>query len=871
MLRKIERLLDGHPAAVEQIYSDPEEALAYMYQFWSAGLLKLGPETQTFFQKVKNFIARILGRVSKEMQDQIFADKVFRAFDAGVLSKDGPYTKPALTNGKSSPEVEVMQGSIRDAMLRAFEQNSEAHNQALDAIDKKWRNVVRNVGKLGFTAEAMMLATKNKNIIKIMREFNQETGTAMPTVDGKVNQPYFQGVNQHMNFYMNKLSNILTAYSPEDIELARKAMAGGRVATDRVAKEITEKLYAFNEEIFKYITSRKVMRLDELTHSWQPVERRKDYFPQVWNTDAVRDRPQEVVALLLKHNFKELSVIAANANLEVATEQWTPVGTMSRARKDEESTAPITEQQVAEAIVARMMEAGGHVDVGETSSELGISPVATSVNRRSLDFLTHPDYDEFKSHDMTAIMTSYVASMVKRAEYTKHFGPGGETLRDDFDAAILEEMGGDALVKKARKEHATALSEYLDAQYAAMDAKLRFTERRPSLRQIGLNLYTEEVGLKKAEAAHAKAVKDLEQAAKAIMAMEGTLGRDISPATRQVVSAITAYQTVRLLPTVLFSSINDVMGLVARGGTLNDAWKGFVRGMREVRLRWKDEKSTDTAALRAEEWGTVEAGSQMEALGQIYGSMYLTGAARRLSNSFFKWNGMEGWNRAMRIEASVVAERALTALAKHGYNKSDPAAVARVEALYGKGFDTANIKLDENGRLDASDPANQAAMTHWVQSAIMTPNAAQRTIWGSDPRMGPFWHLKQFAYTFHRVLLKGALEQAKLGNYRPLMVLALGYAPVTIAAGAVKEMMIPGDEPPWMKGGLGEYLSYGVSRAGVFGIPGMAYSSVSDDYGVNLLGPTVSQVANATTDNPVKTGLRALPFGSLLGRAAPAQ
>ncbi len=871
LLRKVERLLDGNPEAVKQINADPEEALAFMYQFWSAGLLKLGPETRTFFQKVKDYVAKVLGRLSKEMQDEVFVDKVFRAFDAGVLSKDGPYTKPALTDGTKRTGPEVMDGSIRDAMLRAFEQNSEAHEQALDAIDKKWRNVTRNVGKLGFSAEAMMLATGNKQIADIMSRFNQETGTAMRTVGGKVSQPYFQGVTQHNGVFMNRLSNILTAYSPEDIELARKAMATGRVATDRVAKEITEKIYALNDDLFDYITSRKVMRLDDMAHNWVPVEKRKNYFPQVWNTDAVRDKPQDVIALLLKHNMKELTAIAANANAEVAAKRKMPIGTVSRARLADESTHTITETEIAEAIVARLLQAGGYVDHDETTSDLGISPVATSVNRRSLDFVRHPDFDEFKSHDMTSIMTSYVSSMVKRAEYTKHFGPGGETLRDKFDAAVLEEIGGDKLVRAALKEHGKMLADYLSRQQDAVAANERFRERRPSLRVIGLELHTKEVGKDKVEVAHQKAVKDLEQAAKAIMAMEGTLGSDISPAARQVVSAITAYQTVRLLPTVLFSSINDVMGIVARGGELGDAWKALVRGMREVRLRWKDEKSTDSAAMRAEEWGTVEAGSQMEVLGQIYGSMYMTGAARRLSNSFFKWNGMEGWNRAMRIEASVIAERALTALAKHGYNKDDPAAVARVEALYGKGFDTADIKLDENGRLDSSDEANQAAMMHWVQSAIMTPNASHRTIWGSDPRMAPFWHLKQFAYTFHRVMLKGAFEQAKLGNYRPAMVLALGYAPVTIAAGAVKEMLIPGDEPPWMKGGLDDYLSYGVSRAGIFGIPGMTYSSISDDYGVNMLGPTVSQVVNATTDAPVETGLRALPLGTLLGRAAPAQ
>jgi hypothetical protein len=694
----------------------------------------------------------------------------------------------------------------------------------------------------------------------------------MQTAGGTSNQAFFPGVHQHMGIYMNRLSNILTAYKPEDLELARKAMASDKVPTDRIAKEIAQKLYALNEDVFKYITSRKVMRRDDDLHTWVPVEHRARYFPQVWNTEAIAKDPNKVAQLLLQHHMKELTAIAAEANKEVTNKKKLKKGSVSRDMLDSgDTTGTITEAMIADAIVARMMQSGGHVEHDETTSDLGISPAATSVNRRSLSWIDPEAFDEFKSKDMTSIMTSYISSMVKRAEYTKHFGPGGETLRDDFDRAVIEEMGGDKLLAATNKAFATALVEYENARQDAVAAGTPFRQKRPSLRGVGINLHTENVGLAKAEADVQEAVGALEQAAKAIMAMEGTLGSDISPATRKVVSAITAYQTVRLLPMVLFSSVNDIMGIVAQGGELKDAWKGLVRGLREVRLRWKDEKSTDTAALRAEEWGTVEAGSHMEVLGQMYGSMYMTGMARKMSNSFFKWNGMEGWNRAMRIEATAVAERALTGLARHGYDKTDKAAVARVAGLYGDNFDTSKIALTPEGRLDTTDAANQAAMMRWVSNAIMTPNAAHRTIWGSDPRMAPFWHLKQFAYTFHRVMLKGAYEQAKLGNFRPAAVLALGYAPVTIAAGAVKEMMIPGEEPPWMQGGLDDYLAYGVSRAGIFGIPGMTYSSVSDDYGVNMLGPTVSQVASVPFDEPVKTGLRAMPLGTLLGRMAPSE
>lgn len=860
MLRKLERHLDGHPEAIKQIMADPEEAAAFMYQFWNTGVLKLGPETQTLFQKVKAFFTKVLHKVSKEALDELEAEKLFQAFNDGALADN----------------------TTREAVLKAFEVNTEAHNKALDALDKYGREMVRTLGKFGFSAEAMLLATKNKSITRIMRHFNQEAGTAMGAETGK--QSYFDGYKQQMGIFMNRLENILTdkAYKPEDLELARKALATETEPTDRVAKQIVARIAKLNEELFNYVTSRHVVRWDHEKHDWVPVEHRKNYFPRVWNTDAIRDNAEKFREMLLKRHMKELRATAELANQEILEKRKLSKGHESRTQLDSGDPEIVTPEMIADAIITRLVR-GGHADLDETTSSLGMSPAATSVNRRSLSWIDDKLFDEFKSHDMTEVMTSYISSMVKRAEYTKHFGPGGEYLREEFDRALLEEMGGEALIKRAEVEYKGLVKLWEKRRAAAIKLGKKFTTPKPTLRRAGVAIHDvmlrEKAGkdversdesVAAAQADLNKALKSLEQAARGIMGMEGTLGADVSNGVRAVNSALMTYQTIRLLPMVLFSSINDVMGIVANGGELSDAWKALVRGMREVRLRWKDEKSTDIRAQRAEAWGTVEAGSFMDSLGQTYGSMYMTGNAKRLSDSFFKWTGMEGWNRAMRIEATAVAERALRGLQRVGFDKTDKAAVARWEALYGQGMDPSQIALDADGNLDLNNAKNQAAMMRYVNNAIMTPNAAHRTIWGSDTRLAAFWHLKQFSYTFHRVMLKGAMEQAKLGNFRPAMVLALGYAPVTIAAGAVKEMLIPGDEPPWMKGGLGDYLSYGVSRAGIFGVPGMTWSSVSDDYGVNLLGPTVSQVASVPFDNPVKTGLRALPAGSLLGRMAPA-
>jgi hypothetical protein len=97
---------------------------------------------------------------------------------------------------------------------------------------------------------------------------------------------------------------------------------------------------------------------------------------------------------------------------------------------------------------------------------------------------------------------------------------------------------------------------------------------------------------------------------------------------------------------------------------------------------------------------------------------------------------------------------------------------------------------------------------------------------GSDQHWAAFWQYKQFGYTLHRVMFEGVWEQAKPGNYSTMPTLGLGAIPVMIAADAVKEMLIPGDEPPWMKQGLGGMLEHGRQRAGIFGVPQLRRAGV---------------------------------------------
>ena len=818
LLREVSRLLDGHPEAQAQL-SDPEEALAYIYQFWKAGALKIGPETKTMFQKVSEYFRNVLGLVSDEMreqQDLLNADKILTAFDQGAYGNE----------------------TIRAGVMAAVNADVERQDAALKAVGEKWTTIVNKVGKLALPAEQVIEASGNKRLIKILRDFNQKTGDAM---DGKAS--FFEAVSASRNKFMLRLENVMAKADKKDLELARQHLVKGTDPSDPVVTAIVLKTREVLDDLYKFAAERQVARWDSETHEWVGLEYRKGYFTQAWSLDElVKSGPAFKKDLLATHNAELQAIV-------------------DRAIKADPKLV-VTVDDVAETILSRLLNSQGQVELDETTSDLGISPMASAVNRRSLDWLDKDVFDKYKEKDLVKIMSSYVSTMVKRAEYTDRFGRGGEGLRTAADEAVLEEIGGDELVNEAHTKLPKAIEEWRDQLSRGIEAAM------PTLRGVGEVAFAAKKGKDVLEAARTKALKKLGPSFKAVMALEGTLGSDIKQGMRTFNSWMMTYQNVRLLSTSLFASFSDTVGLVLNGGELGDAWDGFVRGIREIKLRWQDDKSQDLKAIRAEMWGTVDAGSSLDALGQTYGGMWMSGTARRMSDSLFKWNGMEAWNRAMRITATSVAERIIKEFKEKGFDKHDKAAVARFEELFGRGFKPEDIKLDATGELDSTDSKNQAAVSRWVNGAILRPNAAQRTVWGSDPHFQMIWHMKQFTYTFQNVILGKVIEQAKLGNYRPAMVMMAGYTPVIIAADAIKEMLIPGDEPPWMKGGLAGLIQHGVDKAGLLGIGQMGYDAMASDYGAGLTGPAVSQLLHVPMDDPSRTALGALPFGNLARRMA---
>jgi hypothetical protein len=827
ILRQMEKLLTGHEAALGQL-SDPAEAAAYMYQFYQAGLLKLGPQTQSFFERIVALIRKIFGAITPETLDFEMAGHVLDSFSEGAVA----------TNNSA----------VREAVVKAMSNDTASREQALKNAGNVGTALVRQIGKVLFSAHAMMEATGNKFMVEIADMANQKTGKGMGE-----RQSYFDALAQQKGVWMNKLDAIVSEYDKDALELAREVMSTGVESNRPEVRQVVAKLKEFFADMHSYAVSREVKRMTSYGN-WEALPHRKNYFPRVWSTETLANSHDEFIKMLIEHHSDILGNIAS--------------AVMRRQQAIGEAVEEVSAGDIAEEIYTRMINANGQVELTETTSDLGISPMAAAVNRRTLNWIDMKAFDKFTEKDMGQILTGYTVSMVKRAEYTQVFGNGGEHLTRLTGYAVLQELGGNTLIREAERGMYAAIDQWNTAKAVALDAGREFDEPFPTIRSVGQKIHQQEVGEEQASKDLTRVIKHLEQGFKVVQAIEGTLGREITPMMRKMTSLAVVYQNIRLMVPSLFSQFNDVLGLSVAGGTLKDSFDGFVRAMREIRAAWGNIKVNDRITQRGEAWGTVESRLALDALGQTYGSMFLAGKAKKMNDALFRWNGMEAWNRAMRLTATSVAERQIAEYARNGLDTSDKAAVAKFERLFGKEFSPKGIKLDEEGNPDIQDTRNQRAVARWVDDAVMRPNPMQRTIWGSDPRFAAFWQFKQFAYSLHQVMIKGALGQAKLGNYRPLLVMLAGYAPVMIAGDAVKEMLIPGDEPPWMKQGLGALLTHGVERAGIGGIPQLLLES-RRHYGADMFGPSVSQLANIlTSDKWQRPVLSALPAGGLLQRAA---
>lgn len=337
-----------------------------------------------------------------------------------------------------------------------------------------------------------------------------------------------------------------------------------------------------------------------------------------------------------------------------------------------------------------------------------------------------------------------------------------------------------------------------------------------------------------------------------VKAMEGTLGANMSDGLRSAYSALTTYQNVRLLPLALLSSLVDPLGIAVRGGTMTEAFNAFKRGIGDLfKLNDADDKYYLAKAI-----GAINVANDAEVVGDMYSSQFMPAFHRNVNEKFFRFNGMESWNRSMRVAAAAAAEQFII---RH-VEKPNEHSKRFLEEL---GLEASDVSITD-GKIDLNQKTVQA-INMWVDQAIIRPNAANRPVYMSDPNWILISHLKQYTYMFQKTILSRVYHEAKHGNVNPAFVLS-GYVPIIIASDMLRMGITPGgsDDRYRASWGFYDWLASGVQRAGIFG-PGQMLVDQSTDP-TAVLGPSVQQLsdfvkASTATGDVGREVIKAIPGG----------
>jgi hypothetical protein len=547
----------------------------------------------------------------------------------------------------------------------------------------------------------------------------------------------------------------------------------------------------------------------------------KNYYPVVWSVDALIRNKQEFIDMLVNKYAEQMTPDGGNA---IAAANRIHAALIDRYGVDNNG-------MVAE-------RADPNASKVATREDGVLSPFFAGQEGRVLPWLDGKDRERFLNKDMAHTLSSYFHQGVRAAEYRRRFGKDGIKL--------------EAMLKRIRVEIGKASHKML-AEGEFDDEPARVSWEARQMRDISMS----------------------------VGAIEGTLGKDISPNMRKFNSYMVAYQNVRLLPYMIYSSFVDPLAQVARGAPLNAALEILTTNLKAVFQSWGDTFRDMPAARVKDEWtklaehiGAVEVAMFNHHVAEEYSSVYMTPMAKKINDTLFKLNGMEAWDRSNRTMAVKWAVRFIE------QHRSLPDRAHSARWLKELGLTPASIPVNADGNLittadelavvkgiEIAEAKRQIAVVHnalnrWVEGAVITPNAAQRPAWSSDPNYAAVFHLKQFSYSFQQTIMKRGMNEMNHGNLAPIGALAL-FVPTMIAADLMKGLVQgAGTLPPYLAGmDAGERIAYAFGRSGLTGPLDIGVDALED--WSSLGGPGFEQAIDALRDPIERTTVKALPLHAM--------
>lgn len=306
---------------------------------------------------------------------------------------------------------------------------------------------------------------------------------------------------------------------------------------------------------------------------------------------------------------------------------------------------------------------------------------------------------------------------------------------------------------------------------------------------------------------------------------EGAIDEEIADAKNSLAGAMRVYKqhslsanmrnaqagvmlalNMALLPfSLITSQLIDPFAIAAKSGDLNDIWRAYVKGFTHIFNQLRGKEDATEGFEMAEMLGSIEGNLANSTLGEV--AQPTSKWIRTISNGFFKANGMQGWNDAMRVVATEAAVRVATKAVKE--RAKDP---TRYNEL---GLHRVNPRIKADGTLDLNNVLLQETIHHMVEGSVARADNAYQPTWMNDPRWALVAHMRRFTYAFSTVILGSARHKMEVGgNYKPLATLA-GAMSVVLAVDLARGA-ITGHAPMAGKGALA-YMEHAAIRAGLTG------------------------------------------------------
>lgn len=324
---------------------------------------------------------------------------------------------------------------------------------------------------------------------------------------------------------------------------------------------------------------------------------------------------------------------------------------------------------------------------------------------------------------------------------------------------------------------------------------------------------------------------ELEEARRIIATSLGVYKpNEMTAGTRKTIAWGLTAMNMAMLPFAVVSQMIDPLAIASRSERLGDVGAAFMQAIKSLTRNFVNIKQNETEDL-AEWLGVTQSELSAQMMMNLVGTP--TGRLRKYNDAFFKWNGMQGFNNAMRVAAVGAGERYLENIAANLKKHPPGSDKANLEAIkLGElGLVPADLVFNKKGKLDFKGEKAGVhgiylprALSKFVETSVVRADNVHQPVWMSDPKFALLAHMRRFSYAFASIIGDRVQNQASKGNFAPLTYM-LGSIPVIIAADIAK-WAITGMGPMTANWGFRDWLIHGLNRAGILGRSSVYMSAV---------------------------------------------